>query len=96
MVPARVTRICDRPRLYEVQLPNGNVIERNRRHLHGPVYDDSCKSETAQSNVSDRTNVNVSAGSPTKYVTGASPSVNMRTRSGREIRKPEYLKDYVQ
>ena len=79
-----------------MQLPNGNAIGRNRRHLHGPVYNDNCNSESAQHNVSDRTSENVSL--PTKYAslpTGASPKVNMRTRSGREIRKPEYLKDYV-
>ena len=103
MVPARVTKICDRPRSYEVELSNGNRIERNRRHLHGPVYENNCKDDCSnnnvQNNVNERTSENVSVSSPVKNVSvpvEASPKVNMRTRSGREVKKPEYLKDYVQ
>lgn len=114
LVPARITKICDRPRSYEVELSSGNKIERNRRHLYGPTYDDNRKndelyegqntnvndfnSERAQFEASDPPDRDTGASSPARKVnvsTEPAPSVDTRTRAGREVKRPDYLNDYV-
>lgn len=46
--PAIVTKICIRPRSYEVKLTNGRKLERNRSHLYETVSGESECEKTVQ------------------------------------------------
>ena len=36
-VPAKIIKCCDRPRSYKLELENKSLIERNRKHIYGPI-----------------------------------------------------------
>lgn len=107
--PARVTHICDRPRSYKVQLENNKVIERNRRHIFGPIIkeeeDDDNKSshenpvQTADSFdtpqvINSNSDNNNTIDVNCNSSSSATPKTEIRTRYGRIVNPPKYLADY--
>ena len=96
-VPARVTKICNRPRSHELELENKRKIERNRKHIFGPVIEDRFEnnlydvvSEEEAETLNpipvgiESNNENNTSDASTTYI----------TKSGRSIKTPSYLTDY--
>ena len=44
LIPAKIIDKCDRPRSYKVKLENNREIERNRKHIFGPINNNKIKS----------------------------------------------------
>lgn len=96
--PATITKICNRPRSYEIKLNNGNLIERNRRHIYkGPndsneILDEQHNDKMIEANVeSPVQNVNNDESSKTSE----NPVSIQMTRSGRVIKQPNRFQDYI-
>ncbi|XP_041461610.1 uncharacterized protein K02A2.6-like [Lytechinus variegatus] len=91
-IPAKVSKVCEEPRSYEVSTPNGGILRRNRSHLReipstNPTpkrvrfeEDHSTETQPEEDNV-QRTPMSNSNQSQQTY--------SQTTRSGRTIRKPE-------
>ncbi|XP_041485994.1 uncharacterized protein K02A2.6-like [Lytechinus variegatus] len=92
-IPAKVSKVCEEPRSYEVSTPNGGILRRNRSHLReipstNPTpkrvrFDEenhSTETQPEEDNV-QRTPMSNSNQSQQTY--------SQTTRSGRTIRKPE-------
>ena len=105
----KITGVCERPRSYEVKLNNGSVIQRNRIHIY-PYTDANVTATKAEVNeetasntsncIKDTNNKSNVGGdknvSPTKDKNDSIASEqNMCTRSGRAVKPPAHLKDYV-
>ena len=105
--PGKITSVLPQPRSYEVLLPSGRKVVRNRKHLYknngnftldlnrdfddeNPMDIDSHKSDQVCSlpdNLNQSLNKNL-------LVDNNNQTYNT-TRSGRMVKKPDYLKDYV-
>lgn len=81
---ARVIRPVS-PRSYEVELESGSVLRRNRRHLR---HNYCPPSTSAQSGTNTQTVVAAKQGH-------SSGQHSVTTRSGRQVKRPAYLKDYA-
>nr|XP_054772065.1 uncharacterized protein LOC129280031 [Lytechinus pictus] len=93
-IPAKVSKVCEEPRSYEVSTPNGGILRRNRSHLRevpstNPTpkrvkFDDDHTTETQpeEDNV-QRTPMSNSNANQSQQ------TYSQTTRSGRTIRKPE-------
>lgn len=100
--PAVVTKICDRPRSYEVQMSNGRKLERNRVHLYNKTTEfdlDKQVQNNAITNVSQVSPEQASSNVVNKSVISypnqsVQTNQNYVTRSGRNVKPPSYLKDY--
>ena len=100
LVPAKVTKICNRPRSYEVELNNKNRIERNRVHIYGPVIK---KHQPSNNNApqqelfskEERISKNVSLNDGTQKLNLSNQDNNKNVeqfrRSTRTIHKPNRL-----
>lgn len=109
LVPARITRICDRPRSYKLELKNKNCIERNRKHIVGPLrphensnQNENCMAADSEHNVSTNDYENNTHSSYDNNQVQhnvddpfKNDNVVTTTRSGRNVNKPKYLNDYV-
>ena len=106
-IPAKVTKICDQPRSYEVETPNGTVLRRNRMHLREvPFTNAPVRSKEASLPVRRRVTFaegetaeprHTPAQSPPKPILKRSSDndakPNTVTRSGRVVRKPLRYRD---
>ncbi|TGZ45835.1 Uncharacterized protein DBV15_02674 [Temnothorax longispinosus] len=95
----KVIGLSDNPRSYKIKTEQGNVIERNRRALtvgkrfveETDIIDSPTENQFESSNHST-----IETEKPQQSVvetTQQKPIV--RTRAGRVVNKPDYLKDYV-
>ncbi|XP_030831434.1 uncharacterized protein LOC115920236 [Strongylocentrotus purpuratus] len=99
-IPAKVSKVCDEPRSYEVSTPNGGILRRNRSHLReipsstNPTpkrvrfdedYTSSTQAETPQQNGN-----NHQPTPETQNIQSKGPTSNSQTttRYGRNIRTP--------
>ena len=86
-------------RSYRVQTEDGRVFRRNRKHLYktSEDYNHNILPDTT-SVQQQEPQTNLPATKPTKQQAPANTSTAtepIKTRSGRVVRKPLYLKDYV-
>ena len=95
LVSAKVTNLCDRPRSYEVELTDSErKIERNRKHLIGPVENKNHVNNKICSNLQNKNESNIILN---EFEKGSSPNIEInnndeiRTRSGRISHKPDRL-----
>lgn len=103
LVPGTITNKCDRPRSYEVELPSGNRIERNRRYIHvNPLPEPAVNDTFSYENQSNNLDYSSTLPSPSKDIvnkTGNEANANssITTRSGRTVKPTEktIYKDYV-
>ena len=109
-VPATITKICDRPRSYELELENNRKIERNRKHIFGPINDNLSSSyinnNVPESILVNRDNLPIvqnDVSLPKNDVTQNNDIICnqqsvekpvTQTRSGRAVKTPKYLSDY--
>lgn len=101
-VPARIVKSCDRPRSYEIELENKKRIERNRRHIFGPVIKDELPdkpkhdSETNCKGSQKNTKLirNLTNNNKNNCNTFRHENTAIVTRSGRESKLPKYLNHY--
>jgi len=89
---------CERPRSYAVQLENGNVVERNRKHLYkfkpkSKFEVQNMSSELTESEDKDK-ETNVTKNINAKEVL-EKEGERVEERSKRQIKKPKYLENYV-
>ena len=87
------------PRSYIVQTPEGRRYQRNRRHLNKcrASQDIPAASAYDQPKVSSNTHTSKVSAVPVPTIEEPPPQVQkpqVRTRSGRLVREPAYLKDY--
>ncbi|XP_054761279.2 uncharacterized protein K02A2.6-like [Lytechinus pictus] len=93
-IPAKVSKVCEEPRSYEVSTPNGGILRRNRSHLRevpstNPTpkrvrFDEDRTTETQpQEDSVQRTPMSNSNANQSQQ------TYSQTTRSGRTIRKPE-------
>jgi len=92
--PGTVTRVCEEPRSYEVTTPNGTTVRRNRSQLREipaemrrVTFEDETHHDKEPTPTPQET-------TPTEDPDGIASDIGVR-RSGRVIRKPHYLADYV-
>ena len=92
---AVVVGCAAQPRSYEVRTEDGGVYRRNRRHLrktNEPIYHAEVDlDDIAMTPEPERDNRPVDRVRPQ----AANEHQNLTTRSGRRIRRPLYLRDYV-
>ena len=98
-VPATVISKHHTPRSYIVQTPEGRRYRRNRRHLNKcrASQDIPAASAYDQPKVSSNTHTSNVSAVPVPTTEASPPQVqkpHVRTRSGRLVREPAYLKDY--
>lgn len=103
--PAIVTKICNRPRSYELQMSNGRKLERNRSHLYETVSEKNECEKTVQNETLQNASVSNPVRSPESIIFKQNVNENSNqnvqnkqtfvTQSGRISRPPSYLKDYV-
>ena len=98
-VPATVISKHHTPRSYIVQTQEGQKYRRNRRHLNKcrPLKDKPTASVHDQRKASPNIHTSKDNKVPVPTTEASPPQVQkppVRTRSGRLVRKPAYLKDY--
>ena len=86
------------PRSYDIKTEEGRTLRRNRRHLRATCESyrdtDVSDSDILDSKVNKPTDVTETQ--PTTTLFSDVVKSGVTTRSGRNIKSPEYLKDYVQ
>lgn len=98
---------CERPRSFKVELNNGQNLERNRRHLYvrkEKSIDTSNDDEPYENeNENKQNNAPLINNAALEHDASTNPSSSANdplpettcTRSGRRVKPPAYLKDYV-
>lgn len=103
LVPAEITKICDGPRSYDVELSNKRRIEWNRKHLFGPISRDNEEKKEVANDIIDSQSNGVAladearpeiSNNTSSFETETSDNTQPRS-SGRTLRIPKYLNDYV-
>ena len=86
------------PRSYDIKTEEGRTLRRNRRHLRATCESyrdtDVSDSDILDSKVDKPTDVTETQ--PTTTLFSDVVKSGVTTRSGRNIKSPEYIKDYVQ
>lgn len=97
--PATIYKVCDEPRSYEINTPNGGILRRNRSHLREMPYQNS-NTDTAMkpTNVAPRQirfedEEPIQKVNDTNQMTEPPGQNNTTTRSGRVSRKPARFRD---
>lgn len=105
-VPAKITKICDGPRSYDLELGNKKKIERNRRHIFGPINDKKnnvCyeRDDDIPNKITNDKDVVIHSNIPDDSENisddnniNAGDDTNIVTKSGRIVKTPKYLFDY--
>ena len=96
-ISAKVSKVCEEPRSYEVSTPNGGILRRNRSHLREvPSTNPTPKrvrfdeDQTTETQPEEDNNVQQTPMSESKS-NQSQQTYSRTTRSGRTIRKPERL-----
>ncbi|KAB0790533.1 hypothetical protein PPYR_15066 [Photinus pyralis] len=101
MTPVKVIGPADRPRSYQVQLPSGNIVDRNRHNMYKastqfrvdePV---TLMQNSEQVQNPEKTENSNNQESRQELSSLIKPEVSCKTRTGRVVKKPQYLSDYV-
>lgn len=100
--PGMIIDKCDRPRSYKVALEDHSIIERNRNHLrpytknHSQNVNENIVNNNQPENQDQLQEKIQENGVENPESTINNETSSTYTRSGRLVKTPRYLKDYVQ
>lgn len=106
MTEAQVVREGDTPRSYKIRLPSGNIVNRNRYNMYKSSPEQKFildKLDSESGSVQNQTMIvndaenddNVKITSDSTIGNCSDLDRNLVTRSGRNVKKPKYLSDYI-
>ena len=102
-IPAKVSRVCETPRSYEVTTPNGKTLRRNRSHLR-ELFTSQTQSDTSSTTSLDPRRIDLEDGETKGETNSHTPHTDTSeqsdrqtytTRYGRQINRPDRYRNHT-